>query len=193
MKKLINEWKSYLLSESGLSRVFSHITEHDSSIISAFRGEYSNEENYERSRLLKAKLMHQGYGVTKVKGSYIENFETPDALEVVERSLFVLNRGDDPEFKTNLSSLGKEFEQDSVLFIPKGGKDAYLYGTKEGNDFPPLDQTIEVGNLKMGEESEFMSRVKGRPFIFKEELETYESLSKNSKWALKKLLEKIDD
>ena len=64
-----------------------------------------------------------------------------------------------------------------------------MYGTREGNDFPPLDQSIEVGDLKMGEESEFMSRVNGRPFVFREELETYEDLSKNSKWALKKLLD----
>jgi len=189
MKKLIKEWNEFLLSESGLSRLLGHIQEHDSAIISAFRNEYSNEENYERSRKLKAQLLSQGYGVTKIKGSYIENFDTPEAIEVVEQSLFVSNRSDDDKFKNNLASLGKEYEQDSVLFIPKDGKGAYLYGTREGNDFPPLDQTIEVGNIKMGEESEFMSRVKGRPFVFKEELETYESLSKNSKWALKKLLD----
>ena len=41
----------------------------------------------------------------------------------------------------------------------------------------------------MGEESEFMSRVSKRPFVFKEELETYEKLSRNSKWAVKKLLD----
>ena len=40
----------------------------------------------------------------------------------------------------------------------------------------------------MGEESEFMSRVKNRPFTFNE-LETYEGLSRNSKWAVKKLVE----
>ena len=189
MKKLIKEWNEFLLSESGLSRLLGHIQEHDSAIISAFRNEYSNKENYERSRKLKAQLLSQGYGVTKIKGSYIENFDTPEAIEVVEQSLFVSNRYDDSEFKNNISNLGKEYEQDSVLFIPKGGKNAFLYGTREGNDFPPLDQTIEVGNIKMGEESEFMSRVGGRPFIFKEELETYENLSKNSKWALKKLLD----
>tara|TARA_R100001015_G_C4622402_1_gene179829 strand:+ start:184 stop:756 length:573 start_codon:yes stop_codon:yes gene_type:complete len=189
MKELLKEWNKFLLSESGLSRVWGHIQENESAIISAFRNEYSKKENYERSRKLKAQLFSQGYGVTKVKGSYVENFDTPEAIEVVEQSLFVSNRYEDSEFKNNISNLGKEYEQDSVLFIPKGGKNAFLYGTREGNDFPPLDQAIEVGNVKMGEESEFMSRVSGRPFIFKEELETYENLSKNSKWALKKLLD----
>ena len=189
MKKLLKEWNKFLLSEGGLSRLLGHIQEYESAIISAFRNEYSNKENYERSRKLKAQLLSQGYGVTKIKGSYIENFDTPEAIEVVEQSLFVSNRSDDSGFKNNISNLGKEYEQDSVLFIPKGGKNAFLYGTRESNDFPPLDQAIEVGNIKMGEESEFMSRVGGRPFIFKEELETYENLSKNSKWALKKLLD----
>ena len=188
MKKVLNEWREFLLQESGLSRVYGHIMEHDSSIISAFRGEYSKKENYERSRILKAKMLDQRFGVTKVKGSYVENFETPEALEVVEQSMFVLNKNDDPDFDQNLVKLSKEYEQDAVLFIPQGGKGAYLYGTKEGNDYPPLDQTIEVGDLKMGEEDEFMTRIRSRPFTFKEELETYEKLSRNSKWALKKLI-----
>ena len=45
----------------------------------------------------------------------------------------------------------------------------------------------------MGEEAEFMSRVGGRPFTFKvkkEELETYEKLSKNSRWSVKMITEK---
>ncbi len=189
MKKLIENWNKYLLNEGGLSRVWTHIQEHEGAIISAFRNEYTNKENYERSRKLKAFLFDLGYGVKKIKGSYIENFETPEAIEVVEQSLFVSNRLDNTKFKSDIAALGKQFEQDSVLFIPQGGKNAYLYGTREGNDFPPLDQSIEVGDLKMGEESEFMSRVNGRPFVFREELETYEDLSKNSKWALKKLLD----
>jgi len=36
-----------------------------------------------------------------------------------------------------------------------------------------------------------MSRVKGRPFVFAEPVvETYEKLSKNSRWAVKKLVER---
>ena len=41
----------------------------------------------------------------------------------------------------------------------------------------------------MGRDAEFMSKVKGRPFVFKEELETYDKLSRNQKWAIKKMLE----
>ena len=189
MKELFESWNKYLLTESSLSRVLGHIMEHDSAIVTSFRGEYSRKENYERNRKLKAHLLSVGYGVTKIEGSYIENFETPQAIEVSEQSFFVSNRNDDSAFFDSIESLGEQYEQDSVLIIPLGGKDAYLIGTREGNDFPPKGDRISVGDLKMGEESEFMSRVGKRPFVFKEELETYENLSRNSKWAVKKLLD----
>ena len=190
MKQIIEGMKKYILKESGLSRVYGHIMDYDSAILTAFRNEFSEKENYERNRELKARLLSQGYGVTKVDGSYIENFESPQAIEVSEQSLFVSNRQEDVEFFVEMAALGEEYEQDSVLMIPKGGEESYLLGTKEGNDFPPYKEQISVGGLKMGKEAEFMSRVKGRPFVFKEELETYEKLSKNSRWAVKVLADR---
>ena len=74
MKELLERWEKFL-TESGLSRLYQHMMEHDSAIISAFRNEYPKKENYERSRELKAQLLSSGYGVTKVDGSYVENFE----------------------------------------------------------------------------------------------------------------------
>ena len=192
MKKLFESWNKYLLTESSLSRVLGHIMEHDSAILTAFRGEYSRKENYERNRKLKAHLLSVGYGVTKIEGSYIENFETPQAIEVSEQSFFVSNRSDDSTFFDSMESLGEQHEQDSVLIIPMAGKDAYLVGTREGNDFPPFGDQISVGDLKMGRSAEFMSKVKGRPIVFKEELETYDKLSKNSRWTVKKMVENVN-
>ena len=190
MKELLEKWEKFL-TESGLSRLYQHMMDYDSAIISAFRNEYTNKQNYERSRELKAQLLSAGYGVTKIDGSYIENFETPEAIEVSEQSLFISNRGGAANFINEIARLGEEYEQDSVLIIPEGGQDAYLLGIRQGNDFPPYGQQITVGNVKMGGEAEFMSRVKGRPFVFDEPVvETYEKLSKNSKWAVKKLVER---
>tara|TARA_R110002020_G_scaffold159781_2_gene343896 strand:+ start:3199 stop:3795 length:597 start_codon:yes stop_codon:yes gene_type:complete len=190
MKELLEKWEKFL-TESGLSRLYQHMMDYDSAIISAFRNEYTNKQNYERSRELKAQLLSAGYGVTKIDGSYIENFETPEAIEVSEQSLFISNRGGAADFINEIARLGEEYEQDSVLIIPEGGQDAYLLGTRQGNDFPPFGQQITVGNVKMGGEAEFMSRVKGRPFVFDEPVvETYEKLSKNSRWAVKKLVER---
>jgi len=186
MEQLLENWKKFL-TESSLSRLYDHIMEHESAILTAFRGEYQNKENYERNRELKAKLLANGYGVTKVDGSYVENFETPEALEVSEQSLFVSNRNNDSEFFEVIASLGEEYEQDSVLMIPQEGREAYLVGTSEKNEFPPYGEQLSVGNMKMGDEAEFMSKIRGRPFVFKEELETYEKLSRNSRWAVKQI------
>jgi hypothetical protein len=189
MKEILENWNKFIISESGLSRLYDHMMEHDSAILTAFRNEYSNDENYQRNRKLKAQLLSMDYGVTKVDGSYIENFETPQAIEVSEQSFFVSNRTNDAGFVNSIKSLGESNEQDSVLIIPRGGSDAYLIGTREGNDFPPFGEKISVGGLKMGREAEFMSKVKGRPIVFKEELETYDKLSRNQRWAIKKMLE----
>jgi hypothetical protein len=189
MKEILENWNKFIISESGLSRLHDHMMEHDSAILTAFRNEYSNDENYQRNRKLKAQLLSMDYGVTKVDGSYIENFETPQAIEVSEQSFFVSNRTNDAGFVNSIKSLGESNEQDSVLIIPRGGSDAYLIGTREGNDFPPFGEKISVGGLKMGREAEFMSKVKGRPIVFKEELETYDKLSRNQRWAIKKMLE----
>ena len=191
--------KPSLLKESGLSRVYHHIEENECAIISAHRTDPTDtslcaEEpsdiapdstNKMRNRDLKATLLAMGFGVTKIDGSYIENFDTPAAMEVSEDSLFCTNLKDDPNFPKIIQELGKKYCQDSILIIPQGAKGAYLYGTNKAQ-FPGLDQTITVGDAKFGEDAEFMSRVKKRPFTFKEhKLEVYEDLSRNQRMAVK--------
>ena len=129
MKEILENWNKYVLLESGLSRLYDHMMEHDSAILTAFRNEYSNKQNYKRNRELKAQLLSMDFGVTKVDGSYIENFETPQAIEVSEQSFFVSNRTSAPDFLNSIKSLGESYEQDSVLIIPRGASDAYLVGT----------------------------------------------------------------
>jgi len=208
MKKIINEWRHYL-NESSLSRVYQHIQEHDTAILTGFRGDPSDtskcseddtiEEvgkgkkrsaNFVRNRDLKATLLASGYGVTKVDGSYIEDFDTPEAVEVSENSLFVVNLSDNPRFISDIEKLGRKFCQDSVLVIPRGGQGAQLLGTNN-SEFPGLGMEIAVGDLKMGEESEFMTRVNNRPFTTAEGLETYKDLSRNERMAVKSIAKKI--
>ena len=169
--------------------------EHESATLSAFRNEFTKKENLERNRELKAELLGRGYGVTRILGSYIENFETPKAIEVAEESFFVSNRKDDPDFVLEIARLGEDFNQDSVLIVDKGAQDAYLLGTSPEGEFPQYGKKESLGALKMGGEAEFMSRVGGRPYTFSpkdlnEELETYENLSRNSKMAVKSIVER---
>jgi hypothetical protein len=210
-KKSVNKWKEfvnspkYVLSESGLSRVWGHITAHDTAILSAFRNEpLDNSEcsletrreeegnttlqvNKDRNHDLKAALLYNRYGVTKADGAYVENYLDPEKkIEVKEDSFFVVNLKDDPSFFLAIEKLGEMFCQDSVLMIPKGGDEAYLLGTNN-SEWPGLGNREMVGKFRAGREAEFMTKVNNRPFDFvplDENLETYKELSRNSKWVV---------
>ena len=203
MKEILKEWKKFL-TESSLSRLYQHISEHDTAIITAFRNDPSDiskcaedavpsepdETNMIRNRDLKATLLSLQYGVTKVRGTYIEDFDTAEAVEVGENSLFVVNLLDEPEFFDLIADLGEKYCQDSVLMIPRGGQNAFLRGTNN-SEFPGHGENVPVGSLTMGEEAEFMTRVQDRPFTFGEGLDIYKNLSRNERMAVKSIAKKI--
>ena len=189
------------LIESTLNRVMSHIEKHDSAILSAFRNEYSKKENYERSRELRAFVIQEyKYQMTKIKGSFIEGFvssedrsklDTMDPesdeykelasrvekqVKVSEQSMFVLNSNDDPKFHTRMAELSERYEQDSIMFIPQGGDNIKLYGTREGSTEPPYHEEYNIGSIVLNKEGEFMTQVGGRPFV----VESNQMISQNT-------------
>ena len=206
MKKLFENWNKFLLNESSLSRIYQHITEHESAIITAFRDDPSdtsmcdnadnNPDNKMRNRDLKAALLSSGYGVTAVDGSFIENYSDLDnRVEVKEDSFFVVNLKDDDGFKAMIETLGQKYCQDSVLLIPQGGKGAYLLGTND-TDFPGFGNEDLVGDFIGGGEGEFLSRVGGRSFVFKEgkdgyELDVYENHSRNARMSIRSIAKRV--
>jgi hypothetical protein len=206
MSDFHDNWRKFI-NESSLSRLHQHTQEHDTAIITAYRDDPADPEgcieelpshandNISRNRELKAVLLRKGYGVTRVDGSYVENFEDPDPLkrvEVSEESFFVVNLKDDPGFVDEIKNLGETFCQDSVLIIPQGGADAYLLGTND-TLFPGYGGQESVGDYSAGREAEFMSKIRGRPFTFKEikNMETFENLSRNAKWVVAKITERV--
>ena len=202
MKKILNEWRQFL-NESSLSRLYRHMMAHDTAIITAYRGNPNDDSNcVDKSQVtgetsnkirntdLKATLLALKYGVTSVDGSYIENFNTPEAYEVAEHSFFVVNLKDDPDFAKYIVILGEDFCQDAVLIIPKGGQGAYLHGTNN-SEFPGYGRRVQAGDLSFGREKEFMTKVGGRPMAFTEELETYKKLSRAGRMTVKAIAKKI--
>ena len=209
MKKLMEGWNKYtkeVLNESSLSRLWTHMQNHQTAMITAFRddpedgeecisdpqpseGRTALQKNKDRNRDLKATLLKFGYGVTAVQGTYIENYMKKNAIEVKEDSMFIVNLEDAPQFFTNLEMLAQKFCQDSVLLVPQGGEGAYLKGTN--NSYPGLGKDEEVGSFTGGKEGEFMTRVKGRPVVFKEELETYASKSRLSRMAITAIAKRV--
>jgi len=180
-KDFLHNLNESLLNESGLSRVWKQTQEHDFGTITAFRGAkdcgkgepYSKSDNMKRNKSLTAKLQALRYGVTKIKGSYIENYGSENEQEVGENSFIVIDIQDKGTLKNDLLKLGEEFEQDSIIF-GKAGKGGSLIGTNKCPDgYPGYHKEAKQGGAIFGKTGEFMSRVKGRPFVFSESVEHY--------------------
>jgi len=203
MAKLKHLLPDKQLNESGLARLAKHMEEHDCGTITAFRSKegcagpedkpYSRVDNQKRNRQLYANLQMKGYLATAVHGAYIENFGTPDAKEVRENVYFVVDSKDTGKLRDDLIALGGMYDQDSILFIPKGGKGSILIGTNQcPNSFPGFGKEERFNDKKMGQGGEFMTKIAGRPFIFEDTLlETvvednyYKSANIMGKWATK--------
>ena len=170
------KFKNYL-NEGGLSRVWKHNELHDCGALTAFRkaGEcgdgdiYTKKENMARNKSLLSKLKIKGYGVTSLKGVYPEGGNTAK-----EESFFVVDINDTGSLFSDLKKLGEEFEQDSILLIPKGSikgeNKAYLVGTNHcENNWLKYGKTEVFRKGKLGYSSPiYTSMVNGRPFLFEE-------------------------
>ena len=126
----------------------------------------TKKENKERNLALASDLKNLGYTITKLIGTYPEGNKS-----VKEVSYFV--QGDE-KLEENIIRLGKKYNQDSVLYIPKGaiqGKaKAYLVGCNNccNNWLKPIQKDIfEIGNLGYTSLI-YTSKINGRPFIFED-------------------------
>ena len=164
------------IDESSVSRINDHLSKHDCGFITAWRfakdcnqGEpFTRKDKQERNKRLYALLKSRGYGVTKVKGSFIEDFGSPTAREVGEESFFVVDLKDSGTLFDSLTSLGRAFEQDSVLFSEKGGDNVQLIGTSDcENAYPGDGNVLDQGSIS-GKAGQFFSRIGSRPFSFTE-------------------------
>lgn len=124
--------------------------------------------------------MKKGYGVTKIDGTYIENYGKPTAVEVKEESYMVVDTKDTGNLKKDLIELGIEFEQDSITFQAKGDK-YYLISTNTCEDRHPgngkIGVELKLGKSIFGKDGEFHSKINGRPFVFKNIKEHFKKLT----------------
>lgn len=157
------------ITESSLSRIHSKLSGGTVGTITAYRSEFNKRENQQRNRSLVAKLMHKGYSVTAVRGSYIENYGSEDEKEVSEHSFMVAPRDEKTAatLEADLIALGQEFDQDSVLIVTDGKGE--LVGTsKRDNAWPSFGAREAVGGFKGGKAAQFMSRVNDRSYVFED-------------------------
>lgn len=173
MESFQKEFDDYnnIINESGLSRVLQHMGDRSVGFITAFRGGFTKNENQQRNRKLLAELMriNKDFGITKVKGSYIENYGGEAEQEVQEATFMVVSptEGDDGRYlESVLTKLGQKFDQDSVLVKNYNDKATLIGTTRRADSFIKLGERQKVGSFSGGKVAEFMTRIKGRPFTF---------------------------
>lgn len=154
------------ITEASLSRVWQHAnSDRPIALLTAFRGEYSREENIQRNKTLAATIRKLGYGFFFLDGYWIENQGTENEVHVSEDSLFVIgNAGEDQQFRQQMIELGAKYNQDGVLVKDLEGAKVY---TKTG------DVMFDVGSLAPGKAGEIYSRLrnnkKSNTFVFESE------------------------
>lgn len=107
-------------------------------MLTAFRGQYSREENLVRNKRLASDLRSAGFGFWVVDGFWIENQGTPEEAHVAEDSFFVSapaasKTGKD--FASSILKLAAAYEQEGVLLkIGDGPVQAVDVSSGEGTD-----------------------------------------------------------
>ena len=157
IKETIATSKRSVLTESGRNRLVYHMNNHDSAFITGWRHDRSRKQNQQINQKLKEFLLESMFGVTKV-----QNFEK-------EPSWFVVNLSDDKEFFPLIKEVGIKLKQDAVLLVPKGARNAYLYGTSV-DGHPGLGNKIDQGSVRLVEGDEDTGpviKIRNRPVAFR--------------------------
>ena len=161
-----------ILNETSLNGIHQFSMTRNIGMISAFRKAYELEENLERTKQLQEKLnVNDLVTYIKLKGFYIGWYVTTGEKAPpyeISSLLTCLVRDDGGRLKGLLKKLGREFNQDSILYKPFDKKEAVLIGTnnKDENEKPTLpgmDSVSSTGKfhpLRMGE---FHTLMQGNP------------------------------
>ena len=172
----------------GLFRIVEHNETYDCAMISGYITEearnISRREQRKRHAKLLAKLkLRKSFFVISLKGGWRNEYGKVGK----EESFFIVNKGtfnkqgkemirNLEEFGRIIADLGTEYEQDSVLIVPRGalsGKSrAYLIYMES------LYEKRYVGRARLGRiTGDIFSRVGGRPFVFDEGYDSVEILN----------------
>lgn len=165
------------VNESSLSRIWKQTQKYDSGTISAFRDarecgdgvKYTKSENKKRNSILESKLLSMGYGITKIKGVYIENYGSDNEKHVNEESFLVVDIENKGTLKKDMMILGEKFEQDSITYSKPSGEYIIISTNECPNGYPGFGKIgveKKLGKSMFGKKGEFYSRVNGRPFVF---------------------------
>lgn len=156
------EWQ--VLNEFSLARIFQHTQTSSVAFISASRAGLPPSENSSREAQLKQAIRNAGYGYVRINGHYIEKHDDGAEIPVVEHSFMVIG-DDDGQLRSFAIKMGEQFDQDSILFKPKGA-DAMLIGTTTRASWLGHGATQNIGSFHPSRMGDFYSQYKGKSFVF---------------------------
>lgn len=182
----------YDINEASLGRIYQHVVSQPKiknwGVVTASRGELTPAENKQRNKELENDLRKMGYGFVHVDGMWqecrkpnTEYKDCPDDMKVPteEKSLFIPNIS-----KEDVQSLGKKYQQDSVLFADEETKakgEATFIDSKSGESF-------NIGKFAPGKVAQGYSKMKGgKVFTFEPQAEP-KSEPKKDDMKLKSLI-----
>ena len=175
-----------IITESSVSRTKFYLQNYECATISAFRpganiGRKDEEELTNRKDVLKRNKKHSaelgkkltefGYTHFLVDGAWAK--ENKDKTPILnsrgeqvfgsEITYFVVNNNGDTreQFRNNLKKLGNDFDQDSVMFYPKGSDMAFWSGTTKRKNDLKFGQNQLLKNGKW-EPQMFRTTLRGR-------------------------------
>ena len=183
----------YDINEASLGRIYQHVVSNPKvknwGVVTASRGELTPAENKQRNKELENDLRKLGYGFVHVDGMWqecrkpdTEYKDCPDDMKVPteEKSLFIPNISQE-----HIQSLGKKYQQDSVLFADdkaKANGEATFIDSKSGESF-------NIGKFSPGKIAQGYSKMKGgKVFTFEPQAEPKKSEPKKDDMKLKSLI-----
>lgn len=147
-----------LISEAGLSRVLSQVkSDQDFSILTAYRGNYTKEQNISRNRDLRSELNKKRMGPYQLVGHWQEcqdpsydykNCPKNLLKDVIERSYLIVKPKEmtSEEFKKFIISMLQKFDQDGAVY--RSENDINIL-EKSGNTFK-IGSGISIGKIAQG-------------------------------------------
>ena len=112
--------------------------------------EYTYKEIEIRNKNLCDWLRVNKYSFTSIEGSYIENGQSEDA-ETIEKSFFVVNVRNNPDFLTDIAKISEYYNQDSFFFKAAQDDEVFLIGTNNAKNLD-YHEIKSAGKLRLKKE-----------------------------------------
>jgi len=145
-----------------LSRIWYHMQNTEFAIMSAYRGEYTEKENIQRTIDMHHDIRNLDLGAIQMFGYWYENKGTEQEHLSEERSWFIPNpqSNDEHKFKDDMIFLGNKYDQEAIILGDK--KYVFLLDCKTKE----YDTIGHTNTLKTKDVGEIYSKIKGKNFTF---------------------------